>query len=52
MSALTFGAQFWVRRAVRLCNRPAADVSRVACVSNLQGLLAAAAVLHAAAHTH
>jgi hypothetical protein len=52
MIALTFGAQLWVRRAVRVCNRPDADVTRVACVLNLQGLLAAAAVLHAAAHTH
>jgi hypothetical protein len=45
MSALIvrFGAQLWMRRAEEVCNRPDAYVPRVACLANLQELLAAAA---------
>jgi hypothetical protein len=37
---------------VQVGNRPDGGVSRVVCLPNLQGLLAAAADLLAAAHTH
>jgi hypothetical protein len=37
------GAKNRMRRAVQVCNRPDVDVTRVVCLPNLQGLLAAAA---------
>jgi len=55
-SALTQNQLTAVLRAVQVCNRPYADVPRVVCLPNLQGLIAdaaaaAAADMHFARHT-
>jgi len=44
------GAQLAIRLAAYVCNLPDADVPRVACLLNLQGLVAVAVA--ASAHTH
>jgi len=46
------GAQPRMRREVQVCNLPSADVTRVVCLPNLQGLVPDAADVSAAAPTH